>query len=170
MSYKYTASQSSTSKYIVTRKKIDVIQNNDEDTKDKTDESYISLQTYVIKEFNRFPEVISNYYIDDDEINEFYYFASIVYKKIDFIDNNYNTYDYDLNPRYLIYRDELPKEVINKFLKVIEILSETFYENTKHLKHFLPTLTKIKLSEARQDVELKNIVKAMDRFIDEFSD
>ena len=179
MSYKYTASQYSATNYIVTRNKVDDLEkdnkdNHDEDTDDDDDTDkerfYISLQSYIIEGCNGFPEVISNYYIDDDKNNDLHFFASIIYEKIDYVDDNYDPYDYDPGPRYLIYRDELSEEVVNKFLKVIETLSKTFYEDTTHWKHFLPTLTKMKLSEARENQELQNIVKSIEGFIEELSD
>ncbi len=164
MSYKYKAIQYSATNYIVTKKKVN------KPEIDNEEKFNISLQNYIIKGLNGFPEVISNYFINEESSDSIYYFASIVYEKINYVDDNYNPYDYDPNPKYLIYRDNLEPGHVETFLKVIQTLSETFYENTTYWKHFLPTLTKIKFSDAKQNLELENIVASMEELIDDFSE
>jgi hypothetical protein len=165
MSYKYEASMYSGTNYIVTRQKVDSLEPESE-----PEETFnVSLQNYTFEGLEGYPEVISNYYIDEETSDSICYFASIVYEKIEYVDDNYNPYDYDPDPKYLIYRDELEPEQIEKCIKVIQTLSETFYENTTHWKHFLPSLTKLKLSDAKQMPELKMIVTSMEELIEHFS-
>jgi hypothetical protein len=134
------------------------------ENENKKDEYCISVQNYLFIDENDIPDIISNYFIDDPVLNTVIYFASITWNKIDYKNDDYNPYNYDPDPKCIIYRDDLDINVINKYLHIIDILSNKFYEPTTHYKHFNPLLEKIPLSK----IELSHNYKIINEIIDSF--
>lgn len=87
--------------------------NESESESDCKNEYYISLQNYIFEDENKLPDIISNYFIDVPILDEVSYFASIVWNKIDYVDEDYNPYNYDPDPKFIIYRDDIDNSRIN---------------------------------------------------------
>jgi hypothetical protein len=126
------------------------------------DEYSISILNYVFNDENDIPDIISNYFIDDPVLNTITYFASITWNK----NNNYDPLNYDPDPKCIIYRDDLDINVIDKYLNIIDILSNKFYEPTTHYKHFNPSLEKIPLSKIKSSHNYK-IINQIIEFLNE---
>jgi hypothetical protein len=115
---------------------------NNESDRDCKKEYCISLQNYIFEDENNLPEIISNYFIDDPILDEVSYFASIVWNKIDYVDEDYNPYNYDPDPKFIIYRDDMDNSRTNKYLFILNKLEKKFYSSSTHYKHFNPELEK----------------------------
>jgi hypothetical protein len=123
---------------------------NDADDVDDVDVSTIeiSIVNYLVVNPDGIEIIISNYYIYDEDI---YAFATIVWEDIEYKNDNYDPYDYDPDPKMLVYRDDLNEETTNKYITLIDKLSNTFYKPTTNYKHFNPKLQKIPLSQFNDD-------------------
>lgn len=105
----------------------------------------IGVKNYIFDNPAEKPAIISNYIFNNK--NEFCIFATIVWEDIQYVDEDYNPYNYDPDPVMVIYRDDLPKEKEEIYLTIINELCAEYYDATSHFKHFDPKLPKIKLSE-----------------------
>lgn len=123
--------------------------------KDVPDEEYdISVQNYVFMD-KELPNIISNYFIAN-EVN-IHYFCSVIWNKIDYKEDNYNVYDYDPDPKCIVYVDNLSQNLINKYLHIVQTLGD-LYEPTTEYKHFNPALEKIPLSTFIKSMGNENII------------
>ncbi len=104
--------------------------------------------------------IISNYFISNPFTNNINYYASIVWKDIEYIDSDYNSY-----PSFIIYRDDIDKVLQNKYNLIIDELTKKFYQPTTYYKHFDPKLEKIPLTKIQNDSKYKNIVKEINKII-----
>jgi len=143
--------------------------NNDTDNNDADNEYSISLQNYIFLDENQLPEIISNYYISDPVLDKVCYFASIIWNKINYIDDDYDPYNYDPDPKCIIYIDNFDDIVKNKYLFIIDELNKKFYSPITHYKHFNPELEKISLSDIKNNDNYKYIVKNMNELIEKFT-
>ena len=142
---------------------------NNESESDCKNKYCISLQNYIFEDENKLPDIISNYFIDDPILDEVSYFASIVWNKIDYVDEDYNPYNYDPDPKFIIYRDDIDNSRINKYLFILNKLEKKFYSPTTHYKHFNPELEKKRLSNIKISNEYKNIIKNITKIMNELS-
>ena len=125
----------------------------------KNAEKYnIGVKNYGLLNEEKQGIVISNYVISSDK--RFTLFATIVWNDIEYKDGDYNPYNYDPEPNSLVYRDDLTEEEQQKYLKIIDELSNEFYEPTEHYRHFNPALPKVKLSEFEKETKYAHIVNA----------
>lgn len=165
--YKYSA----TNYIYYENKKINnenVYDNNyeNEDDEDKNKIQYnISLQNYIIEDENGLPEIISNYYISDPILDKIGIFASIIWNKIDYINDDYDPYNYDPDPKFIIYRCDFDEIITKKYLFIIDELSKEFYSPTTHYKHFNPLLEKIPLDKIKLDNNYEYIIKEINNLI-----
>lgn len=126
----------------------------------------IGVKNFVFDNPEGYPTIISNYFIDDDDCLTL--FATIVWDDIKYENNDYNPYNYDPDPLMVVYRDDLPKEIQDVYLTIIDQLCNEFYEPTTHFKHFNPQLPKIKLSEFT-DTEFLYIYNTFKSLISKFT-
>jgi len=111
---------------------------------DENEQIEISVMCYDILRPDGLPSVIVNYCISYNASLDI--FATIVWDEVEFKNNDYDIYNYDPDPIYVIYRDDFPLDKIDKYFFVIGELCNKFYEPTTHYKHFNPDLPKIAIS------------------------
>jgi hypothetical protein len=68
-----------------------------------------------------------------------------------------NVYDYDPDPKCIVYVDNLSQNLINKYLHIVQTLGD-LYEPTTEYKHFNPALEKIPLSTFIKSMGNENII------------
>ena len=89
-------------------------------------------------------------------------------KILEYKNDDYNPYNYDPDPLMIIYRDDLLKEKEEKFLYIIDELSNEFYKSTTNYKHFNPELPKVKLSEVDKE-KYSNVINVFKELISEYN-
>lgn len=145
----------------------------DSDTNSDTDSDTlyysISIQNYVFLDSNELPEIISNYFMSDPLSWNGGYFASIIWDKIDYVNEDYDPHNYDPEPKFIIYRDDLDISITNKYLFIIDELGKKFYSPTTHYKHFNPKLEKISLNNIKSNKDYTNTIGIINELIDEFT-
>ncbi len=151
-----------------TEKKVEIFQSGSSDYsyKKNNEELNVGIKNFIFENNKGNPVIISNYFISSE--NSFDLFATIVWENIDYVNDDYNPYNYDPEPLMIIYRDNLPKEKEEKFLKIIDDLSKKLKEPTTHYKHFNPELPKVKLSDVDNE-KYSDIINVFNGLISHFS-
>ena len=134
------------------------------DDEDEDIDYNISIQNYVIVDNDNLPEIISNYFICDP-LDNMVYFGSILWDKIVYMNDDYNPYNYDPDPKCIVYRDDIDSKLIDKYLFIINELSKKFYEPTTYYKHFNPNLDKISLEKYKLNNDNNYIVDEINNLI-----
>jgi hypothetical protein len=130
------------------------IDDDDEDDNDENDDDYSDNNDENDEDDN------DNKDDNDDKNNYSCMFAVIVWKDIDYINNDYNPFNYDPDPLMVIYRDDLPIKIENDYLNAIDDLCKKYYKPTTYFKHLDPNLPKIKLSDI-SDVKYAYAINAL---------
>ena len=124
---------------------------------DDINEYSISVQNYTFED-NELPNIISNYFIAHK--NSLHYFCSVIWNTIEYEDDNYDIYDYDPDPKCIVYRDDLSENVTEQYLIILQAMGD-LYTPTTNYKHFNPNLEKIPLSEFNDNVNIVNEINSI---------
>ena len=126
----------------------------------------IGVKNYSLLNQDDNPIIISNYFISGED--KLCIFATIIWDDIKYENEDYNPYHYDPDPIMMLYRDDLPKELEEKYLSMIDQISNKYYKPTSEYKHFNPQLPKVKLSEF-SDVKYEFIANEFNNLITQFT-
>lgn len=133
------------------------------------DDYYISITNYGVEQTDEITIIISNYFIcDNNNKSDINIFATVIWEDIKYINNNYNPFSYDPDPIALLYRDDWDSNKVNKYLQIINKLSNKFFSPTTEYKHFNPNLPKIPLSKLT-DEKCRHITEAFKEIMDSFN-
>jgi len=126
----------------------------------------IGVKNHLLLNQDEYSIIISNYFISGED--KLCIFATIIWDDIKYENEDYNPYNYDPDPIMILYRDDLPKELEEKYLTMIDQISNKYYKPTTDYKHFNPQLPKVKLSEF-SDVKYECIANEFKSLIECFT-
>lgn len=138
-----------------------------DDEGDDINQYTISVQNYTFVD-NELPNIISNYFITRNNPCKVHYFCSVIWNDIEFTDDNYDIYDYDPDPKCIVYVDDLSSNDIEQYLTIIDALGD-LYNPSSEYKHFNIALNKIPLSEFAKEDKNKNIVEQINSLKKQFN-
>lgn len=138
-----------------------------DDEGDDINQYIISVQNYTFID-NDVPNIITNYFIARDNPFNNHYFCSVIWNDIEFIDDDYNIYNYDPDPKCIVYIDDLCENVVKQYLTIVKAMGD-LYTPTSAYKHLNSALDKIPLSEFIKNNENKNIIQEINFFNNKFN-